>query len=188
MDSREVCTPPLSAETSHLILGARLILFLKSRPPPPRRLLLSCHSSTCDRFDLPPKVDASKELDPNLGYIQVTFVKQARSHGKEKDRATEYEQNVDINTFMYETPFTKSGKARGLLSEQYLRKTYLTVEKRFPYMKTRLRVIEVRRMSFSNGCKSPSFLLHLTSGFSFALILVYTPTRAIIFSHLWNAY
>ena len=43
--------------------------------------------------------------------------------------------------FMYATPFTMDGRAHGELKDQYKRKTILTVSHSFPYVKTRLPVI-----------------------------------------------
>jgi len=43
--------------------------------------------------------------------------------------------------FMYATPFTLDGRAHGDLIEQYKRKTILTTVHFFPYVKTRLSVI-----------------------------------------------
>lgn len=42
---------------------------------------------------------------------------------------------------MYATPFTPSGKAHGELHEQYKRKTILTTAVHFPYVKTRIQVV-----------------------------------------------
>ena len=44
--------------------------------------------------------------------------------------------------FMYATPFTLDGRAHGELHEQYKRKTVLTTVQAFPYIKTRLTVVE----------------------------------------------
>jgi len=43
---------------------------------------------------------------------------------------------------MFVTPFTPSGKAHGDLGSQYKRKTILTVANAFPYIKTRINVIQ----------------------------------------------
>ena len=47
-----------------------------------------------------------------------------------------------LGRFVFNTPYTPSGKARGDLHEQYMRKTILTTKKPFPYIKRRLKVIE----------------------------------------------
>lgn len=48
---------------------------------------------------------------------------------------------VLLGRFMYETPFTPSGKAHGELVTQYKRKTILTAANSFPYVKTRVNVV-----------------------------------------------
>ncbi|CAG0888532.1 unnamed protein product, partial [Darwinula stevensoni] len=44
--------------------------------------------------------------------------------------------------FVYATPFTQDGRAHGELHEQFKRKTVLTVANHFPYIKTRIQVIQ----------------------------------------------
>ena len=48
---------------------------------------------------------------------------------------------------MYRTPFTMSGKARGDISDQYMRKTILTTEEHFPYVRTRIKVWESKEVN-----------------------------------------
>lgn len=66
------------------------------------------------------------DLDQKYAYIQVTHVTPYFDKGELEDKATEFEQNHDINCFMFETPFTKEGKARGNPEEQWKRRTILT--------------------------------------------------------------
>lgn len=66
------------------------------------------------------------ELDPKFAYIQVTHVTPYFEKTDLEDRQTEFEQNHDINCFMFETPFTKDGKARGNPEEQWKRRTIIT--------------------------------------------------------------
>jgi len=42
------------------------------------------------------------------------------------ERTTSFERNDKICKFVFETPFTRSGKAHGSPAEQYMRKTILT--------------------------------------------------------------
>jgi len=56
------------------------------------------------------------------------------------------EQNFNINAFIFEIPFTKSGKAHGEMADQYKRKTILVVEAAFPHLKKRLKVIDKREI------------------------------------------
>ncbi|XP_030623318.1 dedicator of cytokinesis protein 8 [Chanos chanos] len=86
-------------------------------------------------------VDRNK-LDPNKAYIQITYVEPYFDDYEMKDRQTNFEKNFNLRRFMYTTPFTKSGKPRGELSEQYKRKTILTTMHAFPYVKTRINVIQ----------------------------------------------
>lgn len=64
-----------------------------------------------------------------------------------KDRLTNFEKNFNLRRFMYTTPFTKSGRPRGELNEQYKRKTILTTMHAFPYVKTRINVIQKEEAS-----------------------------------------
>ncbi|XP_075905606.1 dedicator of cytokinesis protein 8 isoform X1 [Nelusetta ayraudi] len=83
-----------------------------------------------------------KQLDPNKAYIQITYVEPYFDDYEMKDRLTNFEKNFNLRRFMYTTPFTKSGRPRGELSEQYKRKTILTTMHAFPYIKTRINVIQ----------------------------------------------
>jgi hypothetical protein len=49
--------------------------------------------------------------------------------------------------FIYATPFTMDGKAHGPLNQQYKRKTILTTERAFPYVKTRIPVIDKQQIT-----------------------------------------
>lgn len=59
-----------------------------------------------------------------------------------KDRVTYFEKNFNISRFMYTTPFTMDGRPRGELCEQYKRNTILTTMHAFPYIKTRINVVQ----------------------------------------------
>uniref|UniRef100_A0A8C6V1M5 Dedicator of cytokinesis 8 n=1 Tax=Neogobius melanostomus TaxID=47308 RepID=A0A8C6V1M5_9GOBI len=81
-------------------------------------------------------------LNPNKAYIQITYVEPYFDDYEMKDRMTNFEKNFNLRRFMYTTPFTKSGRPRGELNEQYKRKTILTTMHAFPYVKTRINVIQ----------------------------------------------
>ncbi|XP_016147282.1 dedicator of cytokinesis protein 8-like [Sinocyclocheilus grahami] len=83
-----------------------------------------------------------KKLNPNKAYVQITFVEPYFDDYEMKDRLTNFEKNFNLRRFMYTTPFTKSGRPRGELNEQYKRKTILTTMHAFPYIKTRINVIQ----------------------------------------------
>jgi len=70
-------------------------------------------------------VDVS-ELDPKVAYIQVTHVIPYFEKIELEVRQTEFEQNHNVSCFMFETPFTKEGKARGSPEDQWKRRTILT--------------------------------------------------------------
>lgn len=70
----------------------------------------------------------ANELDPKMAYIQVTHVIPYFCKDELDDRQNEFEQNHDVDTFMYETPFTKNGSARGNVEDQWKRRTVLTSE------------------------------------------------------------
>ncbi|XP_037961001.1 dedicator of cytokinesis protein 9 isoform X2 [Teleopsis dalmanni] len=81
-----------------------------------------------------------KELDTKLAYIQVTHVIPFFTKDELDQRLNEFEQNHDVDTFMYETPFTKSGAARGSVEEQWKRKTVIKTTYSFPYVLKRISV------------------------------------------------
>ncbi|XP_072289223.1 dedicator of cytokinesis protein 8 [Eucyclogobius newberryi] len=82
------------------------------------------------------------QLKPSKAYIQISFVEPYFDDYEMKDRMTNFEKNFNLRRFMYTTPFTKSGRPRGELNEQYKRKTILTTMHAFPYVKTRINVIQ----------------------------------------------
>ncbi|XP_062523379.1 dedicator of cytokinesis protein 9-like [Corticium candelabrum] len=86
------------------------------------------------------KFDTSKLL-PNVAYVQLTFVEPFFTEVEKASRRTEFERRNNIQRFMYETPFTKSGKAHGDTCNQWIRKTILTVSHCFPYVKKRIEVV-----------------------------------------------
>lgn len=81
------------------------------------------------------------DLDPKYAYIQVTHVVPYFTEMELLERQTEFERHNNISEFMFETPFTLDGtKARGQLEEQCKRRTILTTEYKFPYIKKRIPV------------------------------------------------
>ncbi|XP_053674834.1 dedicator of cytokinesis protein 11 [Anopheles nili] len=79
-------------------------------------------------------------LDPKIAYIQVTHVTPYYCKDELEMRPTEFEQNHDVDTFMYETPFTTSGGAHGAVEDQWKRRTILTTLHSFPYVLKRIPV------------------------------------------------
>uniref|UniRef100_A0A8C2N2W1 Dedicator of cytokinesis 6 n=1 Tax=Cricetulus griseus TaxID=10029 RepID=A0A8C2N2W1_CRIGR len=84
-------------------------------------------------------VDKSK-LDPQKAYIQITYVEPHFDTYELKDRVTYFDRNYGLRAFLFCTPFTPDGRAHGGLVEQHKRKTLLSTEHAFPYIKTRIRV------------------------------------------------
>lgn len=81
------------------------------------------------------------ELDPMVTYIQITSVDPYLEPEELESRKMDFYQKININRFTFVTPFTKTGKARTeSVADQYIRRTVLTTEKNFPYMRLRLPV------------------------------------------------
>ncbi|KAF1748268.1 hypothetical protein GCK72_024735 [Caenorhabditis remanei] len=89
------------------------------------------------------------KLKPDKAYIQITFVDVFLSDNERMERSTYFERRNNVNRFYFETPYTMEGRAQGDLSSQYKKRTILTVENSFPYIKTRLRVVNRSIMNFS---------------------------------------
>uniref|UniRef100_A0A6Q2XG36 Dedicator of cytokinesis 8 n=1 Tax=Esox lucius TaxID=8010 RepID=A0A6Q2XG36_ESOLU len=100
-----------------------------------------CFGNSLEMIKDSTPVDRSK-LDANKAYIQITYVEPYFDDYEMKDRLTNFEKNFNLRRFMYTTPFTKAGRPRGELNEQYKRKTILTTMHAFPYVKTRINVIQ----------------------------------------------
>lgn len=94
-----------------------------------------------------------------------------------KDRLTNFEKNFNLRRFMYTTPFTKSGRPRGELSEQYKRKTILTTMHAFPYVKTRINVIQKEEASSGNISVSESVFELSSRSVSFDLTVEFILVR-----------
>uniref|UniRef100_A0A8C5JQ05 Dedicator of cytokinesis 10 n=1 Tax=Junco hyemalis TaxID=40217 RepID=A0A8C5JQ05_JUNHY len=83
-----------------------------------------------------------KDLDPKYAYIQVTYVTPFFEEKEAEERRTDFEMHHNINRFVFETPFTLSGKKHGGVEEQCKRRTILTTASHlFPYVKKRIQVI-----------------------------------------------
>ncbi|XP_046607088.1 dedicator of cytokinesis protein 9 isoform X5 [Neodiprion virginianus] len=91
----------------------------------------------------------NSELDPKMAYIQVTHVIPYFEKLELEIRVTEFEQNHDVCCFMFETPFTREGKPRGNPEDQWKRRTILTTQYSFPYVKKRIAVCQKRVVELS---------------------------------------
>ncbi|XP_018085480.1 dedicator of cytokinesis protein 11 isoform X2 [Xenopus laevis] len=86
------------------------------------------------------KVNA-KDLDLKFAHIQVTYVKPYFEEQDLSDRKTDFEKNHNVSRFVFETPYTLSGKKHGCVEEQCKKRTILTTSNSFPYVKKRIAVI-----------------------------------------------
>jgi hypothetical protein len=99
-------------------------------------------------------------------YVQVTYVEPYFDTSELQHRPTHFDRNYNLSKislfsleeknyfylerFMYASPFTMdTNRAHGSLPEQYKRKTILTVERAFPYVKTRVGIIDRERLILS---------------------------------------
>jgi len=84
----------------------------------------------------------TKDLDPHIAYIQVTYVLPYFDDKELLDRRTDFERNDNVKRFVYHSPFTKSGKAHAQqITDQWMRKTVLMTSQAFPYVKKRIPVV-----------------------------------------------
>jgi dedicator of cytokinesis protein 9/10/11 len=68
----------------------------------------------------------ANELDSKYAYIQVTHVTPYFDEKELTERQTDFERNNNVRRFMFETPFTKDGKAHGEIENQWRRRTIIT--------------------------------------------------------------
>ena len=72
-------------------------------------------------------------LEPDKGYIQITFVNPAVDKKESYMRQTTFEINSHIHKFYFETPFMKgSKKLQGSVENQWLRRTFLNIRDEMP--------------------------------------------------------
>ncbi|CAL8326583.1 unnamed protein product [Lota lota] len=87
-----------------------------------------------------------KDLDPKFAYVQVTFVKPYFEEKEVPEKKTDFEKCHNINRFVFETPYTLTGKKHGGVEEQCKRRTVLTTSNTFPYVKKRVEVVSERQV------------------------------------------
>ncbi|XP_034720249.1 dedicator of cytokinesis protein 9 isoform X3 [Etheostoma cragini] len=90
-----------------------------------------------------------KDLDSKCAYIQVTHVTPYLDDKELEDRKTDFEKSHNIRRFVFETPFTESGKKQGGVEEQCKRRTVLTTTHCFPYVKKRIAVMYQHQTNLS---------------------------------------
>uniref|UniRef100_A0A672RFD9 Dedicator of cytokinesis 9 n=1 Tax=Sinocyclocheilus grahami TaxID=75366 RepID=A0A672RFD9_SINGR len=82
-----------------------------------------------------------KDLDSKYAYIQVTHVTPFLEEKELVERKNDFERSHNIRRFVFEMPFTVSGKKQGGIEEQCKRRTILTTTHCFPYVKKRIAVM-----------------------------------------------
>uniref|UniRef100_A0A8C9W753 Dedicator of cytokinesis 9 n=1 Tax=Scleropages formosus TaxID=113540 RepID=A0A8C9W753_SCLFO len=82
-----------------------------------------------------------KDLDSKYAYIQVTHVTPFLDEKELAERRTDFERSHNIRRFVFEIPFTTSGKKQGSVEEQCKRRIILTTTHSFPYVKKRIAVM-----------------------------------------------
>ncbi|XP_072114934.1 dedicator of cytokinesis protein 9-like isoform X4 [Mobula birostris] len=82
-----------------------------------------------------------KDLDSKYAYIQVTYVTPFLDEKELQDRKTDFERSHNIQRFVFEMPFTVSGKKQGGVDQQCKRRAILTTMHHFPYVKKRIPVM-----------------------------------------------
>ncbi|KAB0339434.1 hypothetical protein FD755_024957 [Muntiacus reevesi] len=127
--------------------------------------LPSSEDPLCNRYFLRWNSNVNvKELDPKYVHIQVTYVKPYFDDKELAERKTEFERNHNINIFVFEAPYTLSGKKQGCVEEQCKRRTILTTSNSFPYVKKRIPINYEQQIHLKpiDSCKSFALLLTWT--------------------------
>ena len=76
---------------------------------------------------IPKQQVTAEDLNSQIAYIQITYVKPYFDDKELESRKTSYERSNNIRRFVYETPYTQDGKAMTeKVEEQYKRKTIVT--------------------------------------------------------------
>ncbi|KAJ1058354.1 hypothetical protein K5549_021386, partial [Capra hircus] len=114
-----------------------------------------------------------KEFDPKYAHIQVTYVKPYFDDKELTETKTEFERNHNINRFVFEAPYTLSGKKQSCIEEQCKGRTILTISNSFPYVKKRIS-INYEQQIHLKPIDVATDKIKLQSCKSFALLLTWT--------------
>ncbi|KAJ3585738.1 hypothetical protein NHX12_014457 [Muraenolepis orangiensis] len=87
-----------------------------------------------------------KDLEAKFAYVQVTFVKPFFEEKEAPEQKTDFEKCHNLQRFVFETPYTLTGKKHGGVEEQCKRRTVLTTSHAFPYVKKRVEVASERHV------------------------------------------
>ena len=94
----------------------------------------------------PDEIEVSK-LDGNKCYLQVISLQPYFEPSELATRPTLFDQRFDINTFVYEVPFSKTKNAQSEdIADQCKQKVIIQSEIKFPYLKKRLKVVKKRKI------------------------------------------
>jgi hypothetical protein len=97
-----------------------------------------------------PEEPEISKLDSNKLYLQVISLQPFFESIELQSRPTLFDQRFDINTFIYEVPFAKTGSAQSEdIADQCKQKVIIQSELKFPYLKKRLKVIKKRKIVLS---------------------------------------
>ncbi|XP_053555225.1 dedicator of cytokinesis protein 11 isoform X2 [Bombina bombina] len=94
------------------------------------------------------KVNA-KDLDPKFAHIQITYARPFFEEQELSERKTDFEKNHNIRRFVFETPYTLSGKKHGCVEEQCKKRSILTTSNSFPYVKKRILVTQEQHIDLN---------------------------------------
>ncbi|MDP2434419.1 MAG: hypothetical protein Q8P67_01605, partial [archaeon] len=86
---------------------------------------------------------ALQQLDPQGLYLQIVSVQPYISKLELSRRVTEWERSFNLNQFSFSVPYTVDGsKPSEDFSKQCVRKTILTTDRSFPFVKNRLEIVQ----------------------------------------------
>ena len=88
---------------------------------------MTVYFKSCKQYNCVFQMSAG-DLDPKYAYIQVVYVTPYFDEKELTSRVTDFERNNNVRRFMYELPFTRSGKERGSIEEQHKRRFIITSE------------------------------------------------------------
>uniref|UniRef100_T1GAE7 DOCKER domain-containing protein n=1 Tax=Megaselia scalaris TaxID=36166 RepID=T1GAE7_MEGSC len=82
------------------------------------------------------------DLDPKIAYIQVTHVIPYFCKDELDNRQNEFEQNHDVDRFVFERPYFEGPSPSGKVEDQWKAKTIIRTSYSFPYVLKRIPVKE----------------------------------------------
>eukprot|EP01087_Luapelamoeba_hula_P015415 TRINITY_DN4603_c0_g1_i1.p1 TRINITY_DN4603_c0_g1~~TRINITY_DN4603_c0_g1_i1.p1 ORF type:complete len:2339 (+),score=482.98 TRINITY_DN4603_c0_g1_i1:7388-14404(+) len=90
---------------------------------------------------------ATEDLNPSMLYIQLAAVVPYFDRKEKEQRTSMYEKHFNINHFLFEQGYSESGKnVASDLSKQQKKKTMYRVNNTFPFMRSRIEVVETHEV------------------------------------------